>query len=104
MQPSPSRLITTQPKHPLQAQRAGPVLLARHVPHGPEPHLQRFPRVLKHGSRSDRGLVITPAALPQRGTCCPSPAMTTAGAPKTLRPAQLENVRPIRLLGREPRL
>src|SRR5439155_26697874 len=104
MQPSPGRLITTQPKHSLQAQRAGSVLLARHVPHGPEPHLQRLPRILEHGSRRGRSLVIAPAALPQRGTYRPRLAMATTGAPKTLRPAQLEHVLPARLLGRESRL
>src|SRR6266568_7498942 len=103
MQPSPSGLITAESKHSLQAQRTGSVLLAGHVPHGPEPHLQWLPRILEHGSRRGRGLVIALAALAQCGTNRPCLAMATAGAPKTVRPAQLEQVLPTRFLGREPR-
>src|ERR1035437_9171873 len=104
MQPSPSRLITTQPKDSLQAQCACAVLLARHVPHGPEPHLQRLPRILENGSRRCRGLMTAPAALPQGGTYRPRPAVAAAGAPETFRPAQLDHILSTRLLGREPRL
>src|ERR1035441_5181169 len=104
MQPSPSRLITTQPKDSLQAQCAGSVLLARHVPHGPEPHLQRLPRILENGPRRCRSLMTAPAALPQGGTYHPRLAVAATGTPKTLRPAQLEKVLPTHLLGREPRL
>src|ERR1700676_763572 len=102
MQPDPCRLITTQPKHSLQAQRAGSVLLAHHVPHGPEPHPQGLPRILENGSRRGRSLVIALAALPQGGTHPPRLAVATAGTPKTFRPTQLEQVLPTRLLRREP--
>src|SRR5229473_4438834 len=104
MQPCPSRLITTHPEHSLQAQRAGSVLLARHVPHCPEPHLQRLPRILENGSRSGRSLVIALAALPQGGTYRPRLAVPAAGTPKTFRPTQLQQILPTRLLRREPRL
>src|SRR6266478_6209673 len=104
MHPSPSRLITTQPKHSLQAQRAGSVLLAGHLPHCPEPHLQWLPRILENGSCRGRGLVIALAALPQRDTYRPRLAVAAAGTPKTFRPTQLEQVLPTRLLRREPRL
>src|SRR5438105_3002615 len=104
MQPSPSRLITTQPQHSLQAQRAGSVLLARHIPHGAKPHLQWLPRVLEHGPRSDRSLVIAPAALPQTGTYRPRLAVAATGTPKTFRPTHLGHISTTRLLRREPHL
>src|SRR5260370_19420789 len=104
MQPRPSRLITTQPEHSLQAQCTGSVLLARHVPHCPEPHLQRLPRILENGSRRGRSLVIALAALPQGGTYRPRLAVTAAGTSKTFRPTQLEQVLPTRFFRREPRL
>src|SRR6266496_38983 len=104
MQPGPSRLVTTQTKHSLQAQRAGSVLLARHVPHGPEPHPQRLPRILKYGSRRCRSLTIALAALPQGGTHRPCPVALATRAPKTLRPSQLSHVLSTPLLRREPRL
>src|SRR5450755_2432862 len=104
MQPSPRRLIATQPKHSLQAQRADPVLLARHVPHGPEPHPQRLPRILEHGSRRRRSLVIALVALPQGGTHRPCLTAAAAGTPETLRPTQTEHVLPTALLRRKPAL
>ncbi len=53
VEPSPGRFVASQSKHPLQAQGADAVLLARHKPHRKEPHPQRLPCAVEHHTGTD---------------------------------------------------
>src|ERR1035441_8155516 len=101
VQPSPSCLITPQSEDPLQAQRAGTVLLAGHIPHGTKPHHQRLPRVLENRARRGRGLVPATAALKQGGTDQDSLGSLALRTAKPLRPPEADQVRSTRLLRRK---
>src|SRR3989304_2150823 len=60
----PGRLVAAEPERPLQAERAHPRLLARHVPGGGKPGLERQVGVGEDRPRRDRGLGPTGPAAP----------------------------------------
>src|SRR5205823_1553442 len=101
MQPTPCRLKPTQPEDPLQAQCAGTVLLAGHIPHRTKPHHQRLPRVLENRTRRSRSLAPAIAALEQSGTHQDSLGSLALRTSKTLRPAEADQVRSTRFLRRK---
>src|SRR5207249_5252198 len=80
------------------------ILLRRHPPDGPEPHRQRFPRILEDRARRQRRLVLAASADQQVAVSRPSRSPATAWADKTLRPTQLQKVVPTRLFGSKPGL
>jgi len=94
VQPRPGGGVAAQPQHLLYMGCTRPVLLARHVPHGTKPKLQRFPNVLKDRSGRYRQLVTAAAAhdaSPARGPPLRRPA---PGAFKSVRPAEISQVFP----------
>src|SRR5206468_1477361 len=94
------RLITPQPKDPLQAQCAGTILLARDIPHRTKPHHQRLARVLENRTRRGRSLMPASAALEQGGTHQHSLGSLALRTSKTLRPTDADQVRSTPFLGR----
>jgi len=87
VQPSPGRLVTSQSKHSLETQRAGPVLLARHPPQGAEPQHQRPAGVLEDRSCGHRGLMPTIAAFQTHRPKRPRLATAAARTTESLWPA-----------------
>src|ERR1022692_233367 len=103
MQQCPRCLIPFQSQHSLQSQRASPVLLSGHPPHGAKPHRQRSPRILEDRSGCDRSLVPTPGTLPQTSHR-PRFLRSAVGTAETRRPTESCQIRPTRVLGSEVRL
>ena len=101
VKPRPRRHIAAQTQDALQPQSAGPVLLAGDIPDRPEPLLQRLASPLEDRPRRHRHLVVTLAAL-KPDSNRPGPFMIAARAGKSVRPAQLHQVLPTGVLGREP--
>ncbi len=104
MQPSPGRFVAAQAQHPLQAQRARPVLLAREPPHGSKPTLEGLAGVLKYCARRWRSLMPAAGALQQRCPHRPRFVVPASRTTKTLRPAELTQILSTGLLGGETRL
>src|SRR5437667_5407930 len=104
VQPCPGGEVAAQTQYALQPQGAGSILLRRHPPDGPEPHRQRFPRILEDRARRQRRLVLAASADQQVAVSRPSRSPATAWADKTLRPTQLQKVVPTRLFGSKPGL
>ena len=98
VQPRPRRLVAPQ------AQGAHPTLLVGDPPHRPKPRRQRGSGVLKNRPRRHRGLVGAARALPPPLPDAPRLGPVTPRAPKSLRPPELFQIRPTRLLGRESAL
>src|SRR2546422_4164326 len=88
------------PSTRLQSQRASPVLLSGHPPHGAKPHWQRSPRILEDRSGRDRSLVPTPGTLPQTSHRPRFPG-SAVGTAETRRPTESCQIRPTRVLGCE---
>jgi hypothetical protein len=65
MEPHPNRLVTIEPKLPLQALSTDAVLLARDAPHNQEPQAERLSRILEDRVHSYRCLARTAGAHPQ---------------------------------------
>ena len=87
VQPSPSRLVTAEPKLPLQPECADPNLLAGHEPHRQKPHPQRFVGGLEDRARRQRCLAAA----------CPTPQPSSRHRPRLLGRAAMaadESVRP----------
>jgi hypothetical protein len=59
VQPSPCRLVATQPKDTFQTQSACSVLLAGYKPYCQKPCFQRDPRSLEYRTRRDRDIFAT---------------------------------------------
>src|SRR3990172_605283 len=92
MQPGPSGMIAAQPQHPLQPQRAGPVLLASHIPDGLEPHPQRIARVVEQGSGGHRHALATAPTLIPALRQLPGLAVTTPGTDEAIAPADRRQI------------
>jgi hypothetical protein len=92
VQQGPGRLVAAQPEYPLQAQSAGAVLLAGHVPHGPEPDGEGQMAVLKDRARGHRRLAPAGRAQPQTPRHAPGGTAGTARADKTRGPAKREEI------------
>jgi hypothetical protein len=100
VQQSPGGLITAQPEHALQAQGADPVLWAGDVPDGGEPHAQFGPGFVENRAR--RGCCLVPARGANQSGTAQAPKRRDRSAPRadpSLRPAQLFQIVPARLLG-----
>src|SRR5260370_14618105 len=98
MQHRPSGLVAAKTQNTLQAQSADAVLLARDLPHGPEPDRQRQMAVLKNGARRDRHLIPALVAAP---AIPPNRPSLGSGAPRTQpssRPTKTSEVRGARLI------
>ena len=104
VQPRPRRLVAPQAQGSLQPQGAHPTLLVGDPPHRPKPRRQRGSGVLKNRPRRHRGLVGAARALPPPLPDAPRLGPVTPRAPKSLRPPELFQIRPTRLLGRESAL
>lgn len=92
MEPSPSGAVTAQTQVALQSDCANAVLPACHMPYCPEPHMERFVRVLKNGPGRYRSLIIAVPATVKASFGVPSLAGTASGTPKATRPAQFRQV------------
>src|SRR2546422_3119773 len=99
VQPCPGGEVAAQTQYALQPQGAGSILLRRHPPDGPEPHRQRFPRILEDRARRQRRLVLAASADQQVAVSRPSRSPAAALADKALWPTQLQQVVPTRLFG-----
>jgi hypothetical protein len=104
MQPTPRRLITTQPQDPLHPKGTGTRLLTGNKPHRPEPQRQRFVRVLKDAPRRNRCLISTCRACDQPPFRQPSLRSSATWTNITLRPSQPEQVLSTRLFRSKPLL
>src|SRR5580700_6845594 len=102
VQQIPRRAITPQPQHPLQAQGAGPALLAGHVPQRFEPQTQGQMRVREQGPRRHRGLPTAPPAVTQAPRRDPMIRPLTYRAAETFRPPQSGEIVPARHIVLEP--
>ncbi len=103
MQPYPGSLIAAQTQCPLQAQSAGSVLLAGHIPHGAEPQHQRFVSILENSARRQRCLVATLPALKQSARMAPGFVTATFGTAEAIRPTQVKQVPAAVLVCGKPR-
>ena len=104
MQPRPSRLVTPQPQHPLEAHGAGTVLLAGHPPDRPEPKCQGLAGVLKDRPGRHRTLVVATRTLQQNAGLRPTFPPATARAAKAVRPTEPKQILPAGLLRRKASL
>ncbi len=86
VQPSPSRLVTAEPKLPLQPECADPNLLAGHEPDRQKPHPQRFAGGLEDRARRQR--CLAPA--------CPTPQPSSRHRPRLLGRAAMATDEPVR--------
>ena len=104
VQPSPRRLVASQPKDPLHPQSAGACLQGCDPPHHPEPHDQRLTRTVEDRSGRHGRLVRTTCALDQHLAYAPPFRVSAPGTHVASRPAQLEQVVHARLFRGEPGL
>jgi hypothetical protein len=108
-EPSPASVCParSRPSHnwpsraPAATQRAGPIFLARHIPHRPEPRHQRLPGVLDNGTRGGRDLTSAAAALEQSVTDHNRLPPLTARTSKSAGPSQADQVGPTVFFRRE---
>ena len=101
VQPGPCCFVAPQPQDTLEAHCARARLLAGDPPHGAEPCAQRGPGILKDRASGDRGLPAAARALEQRRPHEPRLPLPARRAAEPVRPAQLNETRPTRVLGPE---
>jgi hypothetical protein len=94
MKPTPCRMVTTQPKNPLQTQSAGTILLARDKPYCQKPCTEGLMRSVKQCPCNHGSLPLTPSTKIKAAPHQPRVigAAPAAGARKTIRPPQSRNV------------
>jgi len=92
VQPHPSGSVTSQPQRPLKPKGADPMFLIRHIPHSPEPNVQRFSRILKDGAGRHRSLQAAFLAVEQSTSRSPSRGGLTGRAHKTFGPPKCYQV------------
>jgi len=86
VQPHPRGSVTSQPQSPLKPKGADPMFLISHIPHSPEPNVQRFSRILKDCAGRHRSLQAAFLAVEQSTGRSPSRGGLTGRAQKTFRP------------------
>ena len=91
MQPRPGRFVTPQLQHPLEAQGARTVLLARDPSCRPEPKGKGFAGILKDRPGRHRTLVAATRTLQQNDRYRPGPPPATARTTKSHQASGVEN-------------
>ncbi len=104
VQQRPGRLVAAQSQDTLQAQRADAVLLAGHLPHGPEPHRQWQLAVLEDGPRHHRRFPPAVSAPPQIAAVPQALTLPAPGTGNPLGPPHGNQVGAARRFGAEPPL
>jgi len=94
MEPIPCRMVAAQPKHPLQAQSASAILLARDKPYCKKPRTKWLVRSVKQCSGSDGSLPLTLSTKIKAPPHQPRLIGTVPafGATKTIWPSKSRNV------------
>ena len=104
VQPHPSGSITSQPQSPLKPKCADARFLVSHIPHSPEPNVQRFSRILKDRAGRHRSLRAAFLAVEQSTGSSPSRGVMTGRAQKTFGPPKCDQVLYAGLFACEPTL
>jgi hypothetical protein len=100
----PSRLIASQPEHPLQAEGAQPGLLIGHPPDNSKPRSQGQAATVKYRVRSYGDVAATGLATIMAASHFPGAGIGTQGACENSGPAQFKQVVAAGILGSEPML
>src|SRR5712692_3839179 len=104
VEPGPGGAVAAEPQDTLQAQRAGPGLLADHPPDRAEPQRQRRAGVLEDRSRRHGHLMPARRAHPEPASGRPRLRGAARRAREVPRPPKLRQVLAARLVGGEPPL
>jgi hypothetical protein len=103
VQPSPCGLITSEPKNTLKAKRTGTVFLGYHPPDRPKPNRQGRPSSLEDRACYYGNMFPASRSHEQTSLSWPARIPATTNTSESIRPTQLEKIRPARLLCGEAR-
>jgi hypothetical protein len=85
-------MVASKPKGTLQAKSADSVFLIGNMPHGSEPQLQRFARILKNRSGGYRRFIFARRTIIQTLLGHPMLSALALGALETFRPSKLGQI------------